>query len=158
NDVQGGNRNTVEHEVLAGNSAGSTQESDAPTTEGQSQNKKRGITKGYEVMKRVQDGTKIGGIFLPENGQSFVGPNVNLLKTEIGVITRLMAPLRKYYWSELTEAEKQPLFAKLETEFDINSNDVAIKKILSSRMQKRFLNYKHHCNKHYNKDPLTARS
>ncbi|CAL1354856.1 unnamed protein product [Linum trigynum] len=83
--------------------------------------KKRGLSKGYEIMKRTGNGGKIDGIYVMENGQSFVVPNESLLKRELGVITRLMAPIRKYYWSKLTEADKHPLFKKLEDEFDIDT-------------------------------------
>ncbi|CAL1402049.1 unnamed protein product [Linum trigynum] len=92
-----------------------TGEGSNPTgLEGAPAAKKRGLSKGYEIMKRTGTGGKIDGIYVLENGQSFVGPNESLLKTELGVVTRLMAPIRKYYWSKLTEADKHPLFKKLE--------------------------------------------
>ncbi|CAL1406106.1 unnamed protein product [Linum trigynum] len=120
--------------------------------------KKRGLSKGYEIMKRTETGGKIDGIYVMENGQSFVGPNESLLKTELGVVTRLMAPIRKYYWSKLTEADKHPLFKKLEDEFDIDTAGADARKIMEKRMKKRFINYKYAMHAHYLKDPQTART
>ncbi|CAL1393795.1 unnamed protein product [Linum trigynum] len=120
--------------------------------------KKRGLSKGYEIMKRTGTGGKIDGIYVMENGQSFVGPNESLLKTELGVVTRLMAPIRKYYWSKLTEADKHPLFKKLEDEFDIDTVGQDARKIMEKRMKKRFINYKYAMHAHYLKDPEKART
>ncbi|CAL1388008.1 unnamed protein product [Linum trigynum] len=136
-----------------------TGEGSNPTgLEGAPAAKKRGLSKGYEIMKRTGTGGKIDGIYLLENGQSFVGPNESLLKTELGVVTRLMAPIRKYYWSKLTEANKHPLFKKLEDEFDIDTAGAYARKIMEKRMKKRFINYKYAMHAHYLKDPQTART
>ncbi|CAL1381357.1 unnamed protein product [Linum trigynum] len=68
-----------------------------------------------------------------------------------------MAPIRNYYWSKLTKADKHPLFKKLDDEFDIDTAGADARKIREKRMKKRFINYKYAMHAHYLKDPQTTR-
>ncbi|CAL1402259.1 unnamed protein product [Linum trigynum] len=121
--------------------------------------RKRGLTKGVQVMARTTRGSRIDGVFLQENSHAIVGPNQKLLNTEVGVVARMMAPIRKYYWTELTDEDKHPMFVKLESEFAFASATEEVRKALDKKLHKRFLNYKYTCHKHYKEleDPTKAR-
>ncbi|CAL1370919.1 unnamed protein product [Linum trigynum] len=120
---------------------------------------KEGLTKGVQVMARTTRGSRIDGVFLQENTHTIVGPNQKLLNKEVGVVARMMAPIRKYYWTELTDEDKHPMFVKLECEFAFVSATKEVRKALDKKLHKRFLNYEYTCHKHYmeQEDPTKAR-
>ncbi|CAI0377914.1 unnamed protein product, partial [Linum tenue] len=68
---------------------------------------------------------------------------------EIGVIYKLMAPVSKFYWSDVIEELKQPINAKLESEFDISMTNEVMRLAVDYSLSRRFINFKHHCHKHY---------
>ncbi|CAL1396455.1 unnamed protein product [Linum trigynum] len=121
--------------------------------------KKRGKTKGYAVKKRLEEGQKIGGIIIEEGAKAPVGSNENLFKMEMGVVVRVLAPIRKFFWTEVTEEEKLPLFAKIESEFDIDMSDPHVREMVDGIIAARFRRFKHNCHQHYKKesDPIKAR-
>ena len=74
----------------------------------------RGVAIGFEVKKRLKSGGKIQGVLFPEERWLPVGPQEKIFKMEVGVVTRLLAPLRVFYWKDMTPALKEPLFQRLE--------------------------------------------
>ena len=65
-------------------------------------------------MKRLKEGTKIGGVIIPKDKKLPIGSTEKIFKMEIGIVTRLLAPVRVFYWSEMTKELKEPLFTKLQ--------------------------------------------
>ncbi|CAI0389069.1 unnamed protein product [Linum tenue] len=118
-------------------------------TEGADKRKSRGKTKGYEVKKRLEEGTKIGGIIIEEGAKAPVGTNDKLWKMEIGVIVRVLAPIGKFFWKDLTEEDKLPLFAKLESEFDVDFTAPHVRDMVDTIMARRFRQFKYRCHQHY---------
>ena len=85
------------------------------STQGTTSKKKgRGIARGLEVKKRMKEGGKIDGVHITEGKYLPVGPAEKIFKMEIGVLTRMLAPLRKFYWKDVTDSEKLPIFTQLE--------------------------------------------
>ncbi|CAI0461746.1 unnamed protein product [Linum tenue] len=85
---------------------------------GASKRNKRGKTKGYAVKRRLEEGNRIGGIIIEEGAKAPVGINEKLMKMEMGVVVRVLAPIRKFFWKEVTTEEKIPLFAKIEFKYN----------------------------------------
>ncbi|CAL1379632.1 unnamed protein product [Linum trigynum] len=109
----------------------------------------RAKTKGYEVKKSLEEGSKIGGIVIEEGAKAVVGINDKLWKMKIGVIVRVLAPIGKFYWRELTEEDKLPLFAKLESEFDIDMTTPGVKEMVDATMASRLRQFKYRCHQRY---------
>ncbi|XP_050210711.2 uncharacterized protein LOC126661004 [Mercurialis annua] len=111
----------------------------------------RGVTTGFEVKKRAKEGTKIGGIIIKKGVHLPVGPAEKIFKMEIGVLTRKYAPKGVFYWTDVTDADKQPILVKLAGEFDIDIEDPHTKKVIDKIMSRRFTSFKHRCHMHYKK-------
>ncbi|CAL1359560.1 unnamed protein product [Linum trigynum] len=79
-------------------------------------------------------------------------------KTEVGVVARMMAPIRKYYWNELDDEVKHPMFVKLESEFVFALATEEVRKALDKKLHKHFLNYKYTCHKHYKEQEDLAKA
>lgn len=74
----------------------------------------RGVARGCEVKRRFKTGGKIKGVIFDEDKWLPVGPAEKIFKMEIGILTRLLAPLHVFYWKCVTAAQKAPLFERLE--------------------------------------------
>ncbi|WCJ39805.1 hypothetical protein M5689_020765 [Euphorbia peplus] len=109
----------------------------------------RGKARGFEVKKRLKEGKKSDGVTIVKDNYVPVGPTEKIIKIEIGVVTRLLAPLQVFYWKHMPEDKKQPLFARLESEFELSFDDPHVKEVVDAAMEKRFKQYKHQCHKHY---------
>ncbi|XP_050225845.1 uncharacterized protein LOC126675276 [Mercurialis annua] len=114
-----------------------------------SKRKGRGKARGFEVKRRTKDGSKIGGVMITKRNNLPVGPSEKTFKMEIGVLTRLMAPLGVFYWSDVTEENKKAMITTLQNEFEVDLSDLHAKKVVYGMMARRFLNYKYRCHLHY---------
>ncbi|WCJ39778.1 hypothetical protein M5689_020740 [Euphorbia peplus] len=124
-----------------------------PTDTESAVEKKRGRGKaiGFEVKKRLKEGKKIDGVTIDKDTNFPIGPAEKIFKMEVGIITRMLAPLRVFYWKHMSDDHKQPLFARLESEFEIAFDDPHAKEVIDSAMANRFKQYKHSCHNHYKK-------
>ena len=74
----------------------------------------RGKGRGFEVKKMTKDGSKIGGIVIAKTNRLPIGPSEKIFKMEIGIVTRLMAPLGKLYWSQISAEQKEALLTTIQ--------------------------------------------
>ena len=63
----------------------------------------RGVTRAFEVKKRVKEGKRIGGVMIRKEMHLPVGPSEKIFKMEIGVLTRFFALSEIFYWKDMTE-------------------------------------------------------
>ncbi|KAI8555149.1 hypothetical protein RHMOL_Rhmol05G0152000 [Rhododendron molle] len=111
----------------------------------------RGVARGFEVKRRFKTGGKIKGVIFDEDKWLPVGPAEKIFKMEIGILTRLLAPLHVFYWKRVTAAQKAPLFERLESEFDVKFEDPHTRTVVDKIMAMRFRQFKHRCHLHYKK-------
>ncbi|XP_065872625.1 uncharacterized protein [Euphorbia lathyris] len=115
----------------------------------------RGVARGFAVKNRMKEGNKIGGVIINEELNLPVGPAEKIFKMEIGILTRMLAPIKVFYWKDMTEEHKIPIMEKLQNEFDIDVKDQHTKMVLDHIMARRFTIYKHRCHCHYKKNFLS---
>jgi hypothetical protein len=113
--------------------------------------KGRGVARGFDVKRRLKTGGKIKGVIFDEDKWLPVGPAEKVFKMELGIITRLLAPLNVFYWKRMTVAQKAPLFERLESEFEVKFEDQHTRTVVDSIMAMRFRQFKHRCHLHYKK-------
>ena len=68
----------------------------------------------------MKEGNKIGGVIIKKSMHLPIGPAEKIFKMEIGVITRLLAPLRVFYWKKMTDALKKLIFSKIKVRYIYN--------------------------------------
>ncbi|KAK8560169.1 hypothetical protein V6N12_012972 [Hibiscus sabdariffa] len=85
------------------------------------------------------------GLHLP------VGDDEHLLKMEVGITTRNFVPTNVFYWKDVKDEDKVPMFQKIQDEFDISLDDPHAKKVIDKMMTRRFMTFKHKCHKHFKK-------
>ncbi|XP_031395835.1 uncharacterized protein LOC116207116 [Punica granatum] len=111
----------------------------------------RGLARGFQVTKRLKEGSKIDGVIISEDNYKPVGPAEKIFKMELGIITRLLAPLQVFYWKRMKNEMKEPLFARLESEFQISLSEPHTREVVDAAMADRYRQFKHNCRKHYRK-------
>ncbi|KAI8554840.1 hypothetical protein RHMOL_Rhmol05G0128100 [Rhododendron molle] len=111
----------------------------------------RGVAQGFEVKRRFKTGGKIKGVIFDQDKWLPVGPAEKIFKMEIGILTRLLAPLHVFYWKRVTAAQKAPLFEHLESEFDVTFDDAHTRNVVDKIMAMHFRQFKHRCHLHYKK-------
>ncbi|XP_055962323.1 uncharacterized protein LOC126687687 [Mercurialis annua] len=97
----------------------------------------RGKGRGFEVKRRTKDGSKIGGVLIAKRHNLPVGPSEKMFKMEIGVLTRLMAPLGVFYWSDVTDANKEAMITKIQSEFEVDLSDLHVKEVVYKMMAEK---------------------
>ncbi|XP_055960240.1 uncharacterized protein LOC130014997 [Mercurialis annua] len=72
---------------------------------------------------------------------------------KIGIVTRLMAPLGKLYWSQISAEQKEALLTTIQGEFEIDLSDPHAREVVYGMMARRFRNFKYQCHLHYKTFP-----
>ncbi|OWM77765.1 hypothetical protein CDL15_Pgr012467 [Punica granatum] len=106
---------------------------------------------GLSGVPPLREGSKIDGVIISEDNYKPVGPAEKIFKMELGIITRLLAPLRVFYWKRMKNEMKEPLFARLESEFQISLSEPYAREVVDAAMADRYRPFKHNCCKHYRK-------
>ncbi|KAK9018658.1 hypothetical protein V6N11_033705 [Hibiscus sabdariffa] len=109
------------------------------------------MARGFEVKKRLKQNGKIKGVKIEKGLHLPVGDDEHLLKMEVGITTRNFVPTNVFYWKDVKDEDKVPMFQKIQDELDISLDDPHAKKVIHKMMARRFMTFKHKCHKHFKK-------
>ncbi|KAL2483376.1 uncharacterized protein Fot_44820 [Forsythia ovata] len=136
---------TVHPPPTSGSSNGSSR-NDATTETGpqpipERPRKRRGPTQGFQTAHIVKVTQQKLEVIIEKEDMRATGPNAPRFANEIGAAVRQYAPLNKIWWKDVTDAEKSPMYYRLERPW--------IKEVIENDMPIRFKEFRYELHEYY---------
>ncbi|KAL2495678.1 uncharacterized protein Fot_39435 [Forsythia ovata] len=112
--------------------------------------KRRGPTQGFQTAHIVKVTQKKLEVIIEKEDMQATGPNVPRFANEIGAAEHQYAPLNKIRWKDVTDAEKSPMYSRLENVFVLDYDKRHwIKEVIENDMPIRFKEFRYELHEFY---------
>ncbi|KAL2515300.1 Uncharacterized protein Fot_29271 [Forsythia ovata] len=112
--------------------------------------KRRGPTQGFQTAHIVKVTQQKLEVIIEKKDMRATGPNAPRFANEIGAAVRQYAPLNKIWWKDVTDAEKSPMYSRLENVFVLDYDKRPwIKEVIENDMPIRFKEFRYELHEYY---------
>ncbi|KAL2520007.1 uncharacterized protein Fot_23930 [Forsythia ovata] len=112
--------------------------------------KRHGPTQGFQTAHIVKVTQQKLEVIIEKEDMRATGPNAPRFANEIGAAVRQYAPLNKIWWKDVTDAEKSPMYSRLENVFVLDYDKRPwIKEVIENDMPIRFKEFRYELHEYY---------
>ncbi|KAL2494368.1 uncharacterized protein Fot_38125 [Forsythia ovata] len=112
--------------------------------------KRHGPTQGFQTARIVKVTQKKLEVIIEKEDMRATGPNAPRFANEIGAAVRQYAPLNKIRWKDVTDAEKSPMYSRLENVFVLDYDKRHwIKEVIENDTPIRFKEFRYELHEFY---------
>ncbi|KAH7854042.1 hypothetical protein Vadar_009419 [Vaccinium darrowii] len=104
--------------------------------------KKRGLSRGLGLQKRLRKEGKIGDVYFPDDIWKPLGSEASTYTNEVGVVCRMFANLSIPYWKDMTDEDKEPMFVRLAEEFVVDFSHPHAKAVTDHILNECYSDYR----------------